>query len=320
MDTVRRTEHSTLRLICLTIAIAVSAAAGQPTANQLTAALKVSAAATKLPNFTETIPPLASLTSKDGAPPGINAQCYVGNASSVPVNAATLCAWADLNSKNTLFVFGDSQASMWLTTLIPIAVQLHWKIIEVAHTGCPPWPGQSAIGENGGSESQCVQWVDSELAFEKTLKPSAVLAVGDGFHDGMGHWATESIIAAGERELVKDVAPARVLLLSPIPMFATHDLSYTPSECLAAATSLTQCDFSPKVLVESVQFEAAKAAAASTHETFIDVTPYFCTTTVCPTVVSDHGERIVYLDGRHANRYWMAFLAKAMEPQIAGGL
>jgi hypothetical protein len=297
--------------------LAPATAASTPSLAQLSAALKVSAAATKVPNLTKTIPPLASLSSANNVPPGMNGHCYVqnGTESAVPSNAATLCAWGDKSSNKTLYAFGDSQASMWLNALIPVLTSLKWRIVETAQTGCPPWPDQSAVSETGTDEAACVAWDASELAFEKQLKPQVVIAMGDGFHAGTGKYATEAQFAAGAADLVKAVAPARIVFLSPIPMYSTDmKLPYvSPSECLVSASSLKSCDFSPSQLVEALQFDAWQATAKATHQRFIDVTPMSCTSKSCPVIVDDKGERLVYVDGSHATRTYMLFVASAFE-------
>lgn len=303
-----------------TLGIAMFAAtASPPTATKLTAALKTSAGATKVPNLGATIPPLSALGND--SPKGINSNCYVTNASAVPSNAATLCAWGDLASTKVIYLLGDSQATMWLNAFIPVAKALGWKIVETAHTGCPPWPDQTATAENGQDDAQCLIWNASQFAFEQELKPQVVIGVGDGLHVGAGKYFTEKQMEKAQGDFVKDVAPAKVILLTPIPMYGSDlALTFSPAECLAAAKSLKSCDFSPKQLVEPYEFASALAVAKSMHEASVNVTPLFCTTKVCPAILDESGDRIVYLDSDHATAAYMVWISTAFESLIKSKL
>jgi hypothetical protein len=290
----------------------------KPSPAQLSVEIAAGAKATKVPDLTKTVPALASLNpSVDGTMLGYNKSCYTTSKTTVPAHAASLCAWGDLKSPRTLLVVGDSQAAMWLVSIVPVAKALGWKVVSLEHTGCPPWPNQSSVDHNGGDQSGCVAWDASVLSFEKSLRPKAVLAIGDGLHVGKGRWFTVTQMKAAELAFVRDVAPSRVIFLSPIPMYLVNHLTYTPSECLAARSSLKACDFSPAQLVEPVFSAATAAAARASHQPEIVVTRFFCTKTVCPTVVANH---LVYLDGAHANRFWMDWIStafgKALGPDL----
>jgi hypothetical protein len=290
----------------------------KPSPAQLAGEIAAGAKATKMPDLNKTVPPLASLNpAVDGTMLGYNKSCYTTFKTAVPANAASLCAWGDLKSPKTLLVVGDSQAAMWLVSVVPVARALGWKVVSLEHTGCPPWPNQSNIDHNGGDESGCVSWDASVLAFEKVLRPKAVLAIGDGLHVGKGKWFTVGQMKADELAFVKDVAPSKVIFLSPIPMYLFNHLTYTPSECLAARSNLKACDFSPAQLIDPTFSTATAAAARASHQVEIVVTRYFCTKTVCPTVVANH---LVYLDGAHANRFWMDWIStafgKALGPDL----
>jgi hypothetical protein len=290
----------------------------KPSSAQLANEIAAGAKATKMPDLAKTVPPLASLKPEvDGTMLGYNKSCYTTFKTAVPPHAASLCAWGDLKSAKTLLVVGDSQAAMWLVSIVPVAKSLGWKVVSLEHTGCPPWPNQSSLDHNGGDESGCVAWDRSILAFEKTLRPKAVLAIGDGLHVGKGRWFTVAQMKADELAFVKDVAPAKVIFLSPIPMYLFDHLTYTPSECLAARTSLRACDFSPAQLIDPVFTAATAAAAKASHQPEIVVTRYFCTKTICPVVVANH---LVYLDGAHANRYWMDWISTAFGKTLGADL
>jgi hypothetical protein len=45
----------------------------------------------------------------------------------------------------------------------------------------------------------------------------------------------------------------------------------------------------------------------------VNVTPLFCTSTKCALVVKDAGERLVYFDSDHANRFYIAWITSAFE-------
>jgi hypothetical protein len=285
-----------------------------PSLTQLEAAISHAVSIKAAPNLLSTIPPLASLNSSDAKLPAFGAPCTTTTAASVPQDATQICQFGDTTAKRTIFVLGDSQASMWLVAISPIAKELQWRVVAVAHNGCPPWPDQAATEFDGDPSNGCQSYVSSALALEKSLRPQVVIPLGDGFHSGKGVTTSVNQADTAMRAFVKDVAPARVVFISPIPMYQRSFTSYTPSLCLVvAAKDIRTCEFPPKPMINRVMWEAEVTTSASEHMPKVNVTRLFCTTVRCALVVPDAGERLVYDDSTHANRFFMAWITSAFE-------
>jgi len=284
----------------------------RPTSKQLGTDISAAVKVTKPPSLATTIPPLASLNpAVDATLLGVTSACYSQTLAAVPPNAGTLCAWGDRTTKRTIYLFGDSQAAMWLPALNPIAVALKYKIVMVARSGCPPWPDQSPYGYAGDYQPGCVSFVNSELAYLRVLKPAVVIPAGDGFHDGQGVYPTIGQLVASYRKLIAMAMPAKSVLLSPIPMYTLPQTYYTPGTCLVTASNIQSCEYPPSKMVNQAFDAAGRAAAKASSLRYVVVTPLFCTTSRCSLVVKDHGNHLVYVDGKHANRFYMDWISGA---------
>lgn len=288
-----------------------------PTLANLRADVARAAEAKSAPDLAKSIPPLDDISTHNTLP-GMPSECYTQSLTKVPSNARTLCAFGDRTSSKSIYIFGDSQAAMWLNALNWIAMALHYKIIFTAHTGCPPWPGQKATDNAGDNESGCVSYVKSELALLTLLRPTVVIPAGDGWHDGTGNWATESQIAKSIEQLRHDAAPGKFFLLGPIPMFSTDTKDLQPAECIAAyANDIQKCEFSPAQMIDPVMAGAYKVAAKSAKFPYVSVQQLFCTSTRCAVIVSNH---LVYEDADHAIRTYMLWVASALQTLIVRDL
>ena len=51
--------------------------------------------------------------------------------------AATSCVFGDSRSRQTIVLFGDSHAVMWLPAIEPAAARRHWRLIVLWQPTCP---------------------------------------------------------------------------------------------------------------------------------------------------------------------------------------
>jgi hypothetical protein len=209
---------------------------------------------------------------------------------------------------------------MWLVALSPVAKALGWRIVFVAHTGCAPWPDQSDTTYSGQNNANCITWDKNDLALEKSLRPQIVMPIGALGAGGASKYPTSAQVKSEVTTLIRDVAPARVIQLSPIPMYEPLVVTYSPATCLVTAKDIRKCEFSPAVMVNPPLVTGQKAAATAAKEPFINVTPLFCTATKCALVVNGAGERLVYYDNWHANRFYMDWISSAFEQLLKSAL
>jgi hypothetical protein len=86
---------------------------------------------------------------------------------------------------------------------------------------------------------------------------------------------------------------------------------------MLALPDIRKCEFSPAQMVTPSFSKAYRAAAAAGHFPYVSITSLFCTRAKCAIVVANH---IVYLDGEHANRYYMDWVSTALGALIVKDL
>jgi hypothetical protein len=297
----------------------------QPTITQVGRDVATAVTKKSPPNLNATIPPIVELSGPgNGTINGIKAECYPQTPgsvpSTVPSNPTVECAFGDLKASRMIFIFGDSQSAMWLPALVPAATALKWRVVFLAHTGCPPWPGMDSTDGNGDSEAGCLTWVEGEIAYAEKAKPAVVMPIGqEGFY-GKGLYPPLRRIESEQATLAKDLPSSRLVFVTPFPSYHTSVTTWTPTHCLISGEDIRQCEFSPAQLVDQKLLASYPVTAKRFKGRVVDITKLFCTSAKCALFVSDHGNRLIYLDQQHANRYYTAFIAGAFEQLLKPAL
>ena len=292
---------------------AASSVTTGPTLAQLISDVTASAHLTRGPDVLTSLPPLAKAV--DDIPDAmIPSQCYstsLGNAvQPMPSNAATTCAFGDKTATQTLFLFGDSQAAMWVPALNIAGEILKWKVVFVAKVGCGPWIDPA----NEGS-SACNQWVKGEIALANQLKPQVV--VPEGLTIG---WANNKYPTSGQfdselQSMVKALKPSRakILFFDEIPQFYGDLTSATPSTCLTVhSTSIQSCELTIKQVSTVATTKGITTVATADHLSIVPVREFFCGRLRCDLFVNaPNGSHLVYTDAFHMNADYSAWIGPA---------
>lgn len=296
-----------------------------PTLSQLEADIQQSVQVKVAPNPATTVPPLLSVGTTppqlDHPDPGA---CYpnTNDATTVPEDLSTACVWGDTSAKRSIFLFGDSQAWMWLPAFDAIGRTIDWKIYFTAMPGCPPWIDPTKVNYDGSSAVVCNEYQHAEIRAIDALHPQFVIPLGMEADYGRGHWATHAQFVSQLESLSNALRPsgARLLFLDPIPQFNPDFTSATPQTCLTAhAREIQSCFFPPKDLVAPWLLQGiAQLVSRNPGSALVDTTRLFCTQQHCALfVVGGRAVHLVYQDAYHMNLWYCFWISSALQTLLA---
>jgi hypothetical protein len=298
---------------------ASSAPAG-PTLAQLISYVVASSHLNHGPNVFTSLPSLAQ-AGGDDASPMIPPQCiaFTTAVTPLPRNATTKCAFGDAKATKTLFLFGDSQAAMWVPAFNIAGEMLHWKIVFLSKDGCGPWI--SPLTSIEGS-SACNQWVRGEIALANQLKPQVVIPVGltvAVLKDN--NYPTADQFEGELQSMVTALAPshAKILFLQEIPQFYSYFTPATPEACLTVHTSSIQsCELTIKQVKAIGTTIGLRAVASADHIGTVPIRKFFCGNEICDVFVDSPGTtHLVYQDWAHMNATYSSWIGRATAQLLA---
>jgi peptidoglycan/LPS O-acetylase OafA/YrhL len=247
-------------------------------------------------------PPLAKATSDWGGPTGA---CFPAEG----VAKVPACIYGDHQGTHTMVVYGDSHGAMWLDTLGSIALDNHWKLVALTKGDCPvnllPYANPSGWGAAGGEYAVCDQWHRFAMAQIKRLHPDLVI-ISQEIRGGPGgkyyppaQWKRGLTAALNQLPVPKD----KVVVLGNIPV-----LPSSGPQCLSRNPDNVQRCSGPVTRQGQRYIQAEMAAATGLGAKFIDLTPWFCSTT-CTAIV---GKYEVYFDQYHITAAYAYYLKGAL--------
>lgn len=293
-----------------------SKSVAQPTLSQLISDVAASSHINQAPNLNATIPPLSTLTPLDETLP-MPSPCYSLGDIKFPSDPASKCAWGDVQAHRVIYLFGDSQAAMWLPAFASLGTELGWKVVLLAKAGCPPWEYDSTSNYsmgNGLDQFSCRRFVSEEINFATTNHPQIVIPIGDDSTTSSStDYSTATQYESELSAILGDLKPSggKVLFLSEFPQyFATM----TPTTCLTVyGNDVTACSLSPNTISIRAISAAMSQISQTTKTPLINVQPLFCTATLCPLFVkSNHGTYLIHVESYHMNRYYSTWIGRAL--------
>ena len=247
-------------------------------------------------------PTLAGVRTDWGGPPP---PCWPSYAqTSVPA-----CIYGDPAGTHTMVLVGDSHAAMWFDVMNLIAGLSHWRLAILSKGDCPavdlPFRSPPDYGTPGGTFVACEHWHTFTQERIDQLHPDLVIITQDanlGPHNtdySVDRWrnATATLI----RRL--PVPSSRVIVLGNIPQTSTSGpqcLSLYPRNVQRCSSAI-----SPYIAGKNA---AEAQAAASTGARYINLVPWFCSTT-CTDVV---GRYQPYWDPYHVTATYSLVLGQVL--------
>ncbi|MGV0369555.1 acyltransferase family protein [Corynebacterium aurimucosum] len=227
------------------------------------------------------------------------------------------CAYGDLESARTMYLFGNSHADHILTTLDIVGRDQGIRIVPLLKMGC--FPGGEPKRSDGHDYPECAAWTEAALEYmeanpatEGTFLISTQPAPGT-----MGPEQTPE----GLRTVVERLNSAgmRVWGLRDTPWPRTSAGPLDVRDCVAAGgyvagDPLLDCgvERDDSLLAEN----PAVSALAGLDVTHLDLTNAMCGPERCPGVI---GNVMVYRDSSHLTNTFAAMLSNGLERQMYGG-
>ncbi len=197
---------------------------------------------------------------------------------------------------------GDSHAQMWEPAFDTIATQLQSKLLMMSKPSCP-FATLSYFSRSSSTPwsptPQCVAWQKNVMATIKALRPSLLIMISD-------HYGYTSDWYAALRSMVAKVSPSvgKVVVVGQIP-----NLQDGTAACLARHVSNIQlCSTPASQAIQTGYVAAEKQASGETGATYVDLTPWFCTST-CTALIH---RTVVYYDRAHITLSFSSYLEPAL--------
>jgi hypothetical protein len=296
-------------------AFAASSSNSGPSLTQLISYVKASSQLKQGPNVQTSLPTLTA-AANDGTTAMIPDECVNDSTAPTPLpsDVATTCAFGDKTATRTIFLFGDSQAQMWVPAFNVVGTMLQWKIVFVAKDGCGPWI--SPVTSIEGS-SACNRWEHGEIALANQLKPQVVIPVGLTIAElSNGQYPSSIEFLREIQSMVQGLKPsqAKILLLQEIPQFYTSFTSATPESCLTIhISSIENCEVTVKQVKDLANEIALSDIAKVDNLDIVPIRELFCGKVRCDVFVNSPGaSHLVYQDWAHMNATYSAWIGTAM--------
>ena len=223
------------------------------------------------------------------------------------------CSFAATSSPTKVALVGDSHAASWFPAVDSAAVADHWDLITLTKAICAPLlglPEFNPVLDRWFGE--CDTWRSAVMARLRAERPQVVI-LGIARHYQPVYRITpydSRWLAALDRTIrAIEALGARVVVIGPVPK---------PTGVVPTCLSTHMSDAAACAVPLAVGFDQAgqAAEAAVTHAdraAYLDVEPWFCTSTVCPAVV---GNIELWRDDNHITRTWARYLAPVMTESL----
>jgi peptidoglycan/LPS O-acetylase OafA/YrhL len=203
-----------------------------------------------------------------------------------------ICHLGNPKSTNTIVVFGDSHAEMWMPAVLAMAQADAWNVVPLIRKGCevPTWIGHGYPSQTASTVADCHAWYSWARQQAKRLRPDVVLVSGccSGASGSIATTmkSTYSATAAGLRRFARNV----------IVIEDQEGMATQPVDCLlATGATLRSCMTTQRTA--DFAFNNSLAQLAGTKRFgFLKTRGWFCYQSQCPMVV---GTTIVYRDTNH---------------------
>lgn len=224
-----------------------------------------------------------------------------------------------------IVLLGESHAWQWSQSVDAVAQRVGDSFALLFHSSCTTVLTAAALpidGHEGQAPTgaQCVQWLKAAITWINNYKPQMVIVVASNQFAKQ----YEPTYLIGLTEVFKRLqSPGRKLVMLgdlPNPPGEIPPPIQDAPECLAAhESSVKSCNLSEptavKPILQNGDFAKEQTVVKLVGASFINVIPWFCTKTVCPTII---GKYEVYEDVAHATTTYSLFLSPVL--QVALGL
>jgi hypothetical protein len=281
-----------------TVALAGADSAKNPTRPGTAAQVKALVAASV------TITQLSSSQKRELSKAGSDDAGRIYRIGNCQKSGAVDCVFGDTTSPHLIVLFGDSHATMWLPSIIPIATTMRLKIVLLSLDGCPV----ATLKVNDSNNGNCTAFRSAAIKEINHLKPVAVI-MSQRTTDYSNY--TSSQWQAGLTTTLKDLAPskARFAVIGDDQPFGPAN-SPSVLQCLAAyPTNVQKCAQANPNKQQPVLNGAERNAIVGAGGRYIDPTPWLCTKSTCSPII---GGFIPYWDSYHVSVTYAQYLSSVV--------
>ncbi|HQY31735.1 MAG TPA: acyltransferase family protein, partial [Thermomicrobiales bacterium] len=231
--------------------------------------------------------------------------------------SAVLCVHGDPSATDVAVILGDSHGAMWVPALDLIGKEQGWQIVQMTKPGCqaPDFPRYSPTMKREYTE--CAQFRNWALAQIARLHPDLVLIASSSrdvqqwTDSGPSDANMEDVWGDGLAKVLQRVAPVadRVIVIGDMPYPDEPGIDCLTSHPDDAAACNTDRAEAVPATMNIVEQQTAQANGAE----WVDVTPWFCTSSICPAVI---GDLTVHRDNFHVNENYAVWLANVLGQAI----
>ena len=227
------------------------------------------------------------------------------------------CVWGDPNSSHTVVLMGDSHAAQWITAFDQIGKRLHWKIVLLTKSACGAPDISFYNYANKGPYPACNQWHTYAINRINQLHPAAVVLSSDVVYplNGRHQLISASTWTAGMVKTLNAITAPGVqkIVLSDVPSLGNPYPGEVAANCLALHPQNVQaCSTPTSIATRAGLRQANQAGAEQGGAAYINVTPWFCSST-CTAVV---GNTLVYADAGHITTQYADFVSGALQAAL----
>lgn len=227
-----------------------------------------------------------------------------------------VCEAGDLTSNKTVVIYGDSHASMWMSSLDVIGKKNKFKVRLFAKLACPIVQVPVWSYQLNKPFDECTQWQAAVLPQIKEINPVALIVTNQWKPAVVGGkisdfdtpfmWDKEFPLA------LKNLATlsGKIIVIGNNP-----SQSQDPVSCISRPRANIALCASGRTQADNARFNKIEAAATkSVGGIYIDTVPWACTATLCPVVIAN---KIAYFDQWHFSNSYIKYLTPALEEKLA---
>jgi hypothetical protein len=283
-----------------------------PTSN----VLRMVAAAARITTLPKELTPALKDAARDGGEVLAKTQtgCLISIADQASVPA---CVWGDRAGSHTLVLLGDSHARMWLTAFDAIGKRLHWKVVLLAKSSCPPPYTDFYNFTSKTAYTACDRWHRYTIARINHMKPDLVVMSGNDLFpvNSQGKPMSRAVWAAGLLKSLNMITSTKTkkVVLGDTPRLGNNPWNASGPYCLAAHEDHVQACSSQRAAVLNYLYnDTEQSVARQAGAQYIDVFPWFCSA-VCTAVI---GNMVVYMDQNHITATYATYLSGALQAAL----
>jgi hypothetical protein len=227
------------------------------------------------------------------------------------------CVFGDTTAPQTIVLFGDSHAQMWLSAVVPAAEALHYRVVLLYLGGCPAasvdvWNSLPLEGAPVGYYAECNRFRSAAIKAINHLHPVLVLLSNrtSMVQSGAGTYFTDAQWKNGVRATIDQLRrpKTKVAVIGDIVYF-----NEPLPQCLAAnPTAVQQCAAANPNAASHAHESAERTEALSLGAAFINPLSWLCTSTCSPVI----GSFLVYLNNAHLDATYVTFLSTVMQAAL----